>query len=59
MYNWVILLYAWNKDNIVNQLYSNKTKILKKSSKFYNQNPKKLFDRYFLKYKFKNNYKYP
>ena len=24
MYNWIILLYIWNKYNIVSQLYSNK-----------------------------------
>lgn len=26
MYNWFILLYTWNKHNIVIQLYSNKIK---------------------------------
>ena len=26
MYNWFTLLYTWNYDNIVNQLYSNKKK---------------------------------
>ena len=24
MYNWITLLYTWNKHNIVNQLYPNK-----------------------------------
>ena len=26
VYNWLTLLYTWNQQNIVNQLYSNKKK---------------------------------